>query len=156
MTRPVLTVTLNPAIDQTIVLGTLQPGAVHRAQSARFDAGGKGVNVASCLADWGEQVVATGILGDANDGVFRSLFATKGVIDRFVRIPGNNRTNIKLVHAGDTTDINLPGCRRNLFRTARKLAQGGALGFTQLRVPQRLLFVPAQFLLLPRPLRCRQ
>jgi hypothetical protein len=37
-----------------------------------------------------------------------------------------------------------------------RVAQGGSFGFSQLRVPQRPLLVPAQFRLLPRPLRCRQ
>lgn len=49
----VVTVTLNPALDQTVTLDALTPGAVHRARGVRKDAGGKGVNVAACLADWG-------------------------------------------------------------------------------------------------------
>ena len=48
-----ITVTLNPAVDATVTLDRLERGHVHRAKSIRHDAGGKGVNVASCLADWG-------------------------------------------------------------------------------------------------------
>jgi 1-phosphofructokinase len=103
-------VTLNPAIDETVVLESLRPGAVHRARSVSFHAGGKGVNVASCLADWDSApVMATGILGANNAGVFETLFAAKGIRDQFVRVAGDTRTNIKLSHDGDTTDINLPG-----------------------------------------------
>ncbi|PKU25069.1 1-phosphofructokinase [Telmatospirillum siberiense] len=109
MKPPVVTVTLNPAIDQTITLDRLRPGSVHRARAVRFDAGGKGVNVASCLADWGVPVSAAGILGKDNDGLFKALFAAKNIDDRFVRTAGDTRVNIKLVHDGDTTDINLPG-----------------------------------------------
>jgi len=109
MSGPVVTVTLNPAIDQTVTLDTLRPGAVQHARSVRFNAGGKGVNVASCLADWGLPVVAAGILGGGNDTLFRALFADKGITDRFCRTPGATRVNIKLVHDGGTTDINLPG-----------------------------------------------
>jgi 1-phosphofructokinase len=109
MTNPIITVTLNPAIDQTVTLDELRPGAVHRARSVRFDAGGKGVNVASCLADWGLPVIATGILGDANDIAFRTLFTAKKIADRFTRTAGDTRVNVKLVHEGGTTDINLPG-----------------------------------------------
>jgi 1-phosphofructokinase len=105
----VITVTLNPAIDETVVLDTLRPGNVHRASSAEFHAGGKGINVASCLADYGIPAIATGILGGANASVFESLFAAKNITDKFIRIPGQTRTNIKLAHDGDTTDINLPG-----------------------------------------------
>ncbi|PTQ11564.1 1-phosphofructokinase [Sphingomonas oleivorans] len=105
----VLTVTLNPAIDQTIALDRLVRGAVHRAHSVRYDAGGKGVNVASCLADWGVPVAVTGLLGRENAAVFEALFAAKRIDDRFVRADGVTRTNIKLVDDEETTDINLPG-----------------------------------------------
>ncbi len=110
MTR-VVTLTLNPALDRTVILDDLRPGHVHRARSTRSDAGGKGVNVAACLADWGVPVAAAGLLGQDNAGPFEALLAAKGIADRFVRIPGETRTNLKLVDGagGDTTDINLPG-----------------------------------------------
>jgi 1-phosphofructokinase len=108
--RRVVTLTLNPAIDETVTLDRLRPGAVHRAHDVAFHAGGKGVNVASCLADWGGlDIAATGILGGGNAGTFAALFAAKGIADEFLRIPGETRTNIKLSHDGETTDINLPG-----------------------------------------------
>lgn len=111
MISRVITVTLNPAIDETVTLDKLLPNHVHRATAVRLDAGGKGVNVASCLADWlsGPPVIATGLLGAANVNAFETLFAAKNIVDEFIRIPGETRTNIKLTHAGDTTDINLPG-----------------------------------------------
>jgi 1-phosphofructokinase len=105
----IATVTLNPAIDQTITLDVLRRGKVQRASSVRFNAGGKGVNVASCLADWGLTVTATGLLGRDNAASFETLMRTKAIEDRFVRIDGATRTNIKLVDPGETTDVNLPG-----------------------------------------------
>ncbi|MEH3118647.1 MAG: 1-phosphofructokinase [Methylorubrum populi] len=106
-----VTLTLNPAIDQTVTLDSLTPGSVHRARSVWADAGGKGVNVACCLADWGLSVAATGVLGQDNAAPFVQLLAAKGIDDRFARIPGETRTNLKLLDAGsgETTDINLPG-----------------------------------------------
>ncbi len=106
---PVITVTFNPAIDETIALDALLPGTVHRARAVRFDPGGKGVIVAGCLADWGQRVVATGLLGEDNDAPFTDLFAAKGIEDRFCRFSGPTRVNVKLVDPRDTTDINLPG-----------------------------------------------
>ncbi|AWN49669.1 1-phosphofructokinase [Methylobacterium terrae] len=108
MTR-VLTLTLNPAIDRTVTLDRLEPGAVHRARAVRDDAGGKGVNVASCLADWGVPVTATGVLGAGNAAAFEALFSAKGIDDRCVWVPGETRTNLKLVDPAGTTDVNLPG-----------------------------------------------
>jgi 1-phosphofructokinase len=100
----IVTVTLNPAIDLTVGLDYLNPGQVHRAHSAISNAGGKGVNVAACLADWGADVTATGFLGAGNAHAFEILFRDKGVSDGFIRLPGDTRTNVKR-----TTDINLPG-----------------------------------------------
>jgi len=90
----VVTVTLNPAIDLTVTLDRLVVGAVQRASAAVFNCGGKGVNVAGCLTDWGARVAVTGVLGHSNDGAFADFFASKGIADRA---------------SGDTTDVNLPG-----------------------------------------------
>ncbi|MCE9579683.1 MAG: 1-phosphofructokinase [Deltaproteobacteria bacterium] len=105
----IVTVTLNPAIDQTIRIDRLVRGAVHRASSVHHDAGGKGVNVAACLGDWGVPVTATGLVGRDNAAAFEALFAAKGVTDAFVRADGLTRVNTKLVDDAETTDINLPG-----------------------------------------------
>lgn len=108
-TAPIISVTFNPAIDETITLDALRPGEVHRARAVQFDAGGKGVMVAGCLADWGQPVVVTGLLGDRNAATFSALFAAKSIVDAFCRYPGLTRTNVKLVDPHTTTDINLPG-----------------------------------------------
>ncbi|NUB16664.1 hexose kinase, partial [Azospirillum brasilense] len=131
--RPVVTVTLNPAIDQTITVEALRPGHVHRASAVRRNAGGKGVNVASCLADWGTPVVATGLLGSGNAAAFEALFAAKGIADRFVRLSGETRVNVKIADraAADTTDLNLPGLTADadaldrVRRTLRELVLPG-------------------------------
>lgn len=105
----VFTLTLNPAIDQTVVLDRLEVGAVHRARQVRQNAGGKGVNVASCLADWGISVEAHGLLGADNAASFDALFVAKAIGDRMIRIPGSTRVNLKIVDDAGTTDINMAG-----------------------------------------------
>ncbi|PXX48810.1 1-phosphofructokinase [Aquitalea magnusonii] len=111
MNSPLITITLNPAIDQTVCVQNFQPGSVNLALSSSSNAGGKGVNVASCLADWGLPVLATGLLGRNNSEAFEALFKDKGIADRFIRVPGDTRVNIKLSDLANasTTDINLPG-----------------------------------------------
>ncbi len=108
-----LTLTLNPAIDVTVTLPALVPGAVNAAMGQERHAAGKGINVAACLADWGAPVAAAGVIGADNDAIFRNLFAAKGIEDRCTRIPGETRSNIKLLDRSsrETTDINLPGLR---------------------------------------------
>ncbi len=126
----IATVTLNTAIDQTVRVDNFQPNRVNRAQEIRFDASGKGVNVASFLADYGFDVAVTGYLGQANVDIFEQFFASKGIDDCFVRIPGNTRINVKVVDEVNqqTTDINMPGqtpppeAMHTLFQTIEQLA----------------------------------
>lgn len=105
------TVTLNPAIDLTATVRHFTLDAVNRGESMQMDAGGKGVNVASFLADYGCEVAATGFLGRENAEIFERLFARKQIEDRFVRVAGANRVGIKIVDPANqtTTDLNLPG-----------------------------------------------
>jgi 1-phosphofructokinase family hexose kinase len=107
----IATVTLNPAIDLTVSVPNFRAGQVNRAQFSQADPGGKGVNVASWLADYGFPVAVTGFLGVENDLIFRRLFEQKRIDDRFVRIAGSTRTGIKVVDptTQSTTDINFPG-----------------------------------------------
>jgi 1-phosphofructokinase len=111
MPSHVLCVALNPAIDQTIELSGLTPGAVNRATHAQQDAGGKGVNVASCLADHGAATAVIALLGRENPALFESLFNAKRIASHSLYLDGSTRINIKLVDtlAHETTDINLPG-----------------------------------------------
>lgn len=108
---PVVTVTLNPAIDQTLSIPGFAAGRVHRVAASRSHAGGKGVNVACFLADLGVEVIATGFLGWENAGLFVETFARKGITDHFVRVAGSTRVGIKIVddRTEQTTDINFPG-----------------------------------------------
>lgn len=107
----VVTVTLNPAIDQTVYIDGFQPGAVNRVGLVRQNAGGKGVNVASALADLQAPTLATGLLGRENAEIFEELFRTKGIEDRFVRLDGSTRLGLKVVDSSShqVTEINYPG-----------------------------------------------
>jgi 1-phosphofructokinase len=113
MTGPakIITVTLNPAIDQTVNIPGFRAGEVNRVTASRLDAGGKGINVASFLADLGVPVLATGFLGDENAEIFERLFRSKAITDSFLRLPGSTRVGVKIVdsESHQTTDINFPG-----------------------------------------------
>ncbi|MGP6158553.1 MAG: 1-phosphofructokinase [Vulcanimicrobiaceae bacterium] len=107
----IATVSLNPAIDQTANVPNFAAGAVNRVQHEQSDAGGKGVNVASFLAHTGHAVAVTGLLGRDNAGLFERLFVENRILDRFVRLPGSTRVNVKIVDEVQdrVTDINFPG-----------------------------------------------
>ncbi len=107
----IATVTLNPAIDQTVRADHFRPNTVNYAQSMQFDAGGKGINVASFLTDAGYSVAVTGFLGQQNAEIFEQFLASKHIDDQLVRIPGSTRIGVKIVDEANqqTTDINMPG-----------------------------------------------
>lgn len=140
MTKTVLCITLNPAIDMTITLTDLTLGAVNRANSSQSTPAGKGLNVAHVLSELGINGIASGFLGAENDGLFRALFdshadfkSTEGVgkiSDGFVKVAGLTRTNVKLVDNGRTTDINGQGFvvqasdKHELFDKLKTLTEG--------------------------------
>ena len=106
-----LAITLNPAIDRTITIPNFQAGKVNRVQGEYSNAGGKGVNVATSLADAGHGVAVTGFLGRENAAIFERHFTRKRIADHFVRLDGETRVGIKITDPvlNETTDINFAG-----------------------------------------------
>jgi 1-phosphofructokinase len=107
----VVTVALNPALDQTIEVAALKPGAVNRALRMQVDVGGKAVNVASCLSDFDVKTAVTGQIGRENAALFEELFQRKKIANHCCYLDGLTRVNSKLVDtaSGETTDLNMPG-----------------------------------------------
>lgn len=107
----ITTITLNPAVDQTASIPSFKAGAVNRVAWEQSDPGGKGVNVASFLTEFGFSVTVSGFLGKENAELFRSFFEQKQIRDQFILIPGRTRTNIKIIDdvQDQVTDINFPG-----------------------------------------------
>ena len=46
----IVTLTPNPSFDLTMAIGQLEPGELHRAETAVTEAGGKGLNVSRALS----------------------------------------------------------------------------------------------------------
>ena len=107
----VVTVALNPALDQTIEIAGIKLGEVNRALRMQVDVGGKAVNVASCLSDFGVSTAVTGQIGRDNAALFEELFQRKKIANHCHYLDGLTRINSKLVDtaSGDTTDLNMPG-----------------------------------------------
>lgn len=127
----ILTLTLNPALDLTVQLERLETGEVNRSQAMLTHAAGKGINVAQVLADLGHSITVSGFLGADNQQAFTDLFERRGFVDRFVRVPGETRSNIKLAEAdGRITDVNGPGpvvseeAQQALLARVREIAPG--------------------------------
>ena len=107
----VVTVALNPALDQTIEIAGIKLGEVNRALRMQVDVGGKAVNVASCLSDFGVSAAVTGQIGRDNAALFEELFQRKKIANHCCYLDGLTRINSKLVDtvSGETTDLNMPG-----------------------------------------------
>lgn len=128
----VVTITPNPAIDRTLTISDFAAGRVNRVERQHSRAGGKGVNVAAALADYGCAVAVTGFLGNDNAALFEALFSSKEIEDHFIRINGETRTGIKIFDPAreETTDINFAGQSpaeaevEMLFQLAQELAAG--------------------------------
>ena len=107
----IITVTMNPAIDLACKIPDFTAGKVNRVTQYQTDAAGKGVNIAVLLRKFNLPVIVTGFLGRDNAGIFERLFKEKGLVDDFVRVPGETRIGIKVLDPSteSTTDINFPG-----------------------------------------------
>lgn len=104
----ITTVTLNPAIDRTIMLDSFHHGSVNRVQSVREDIGGKGINVSKILKSLGYNSLATGFIGEKNSKYVESLLAGEQLASDFVIVEGQTRLNTKIVERDTklTTDVN--------------------------------------------------
>ncbi|WP_150911145.1 1-phosphofructokinase [Marinobacter halotolerans] len=106
----ILTITLNPALDLNLETGAVSLGTVNRSRTTRLDAAGKGINLGCVLSRLGHRVCVSGLLGGLNAAPFERLFETELLEDRFIRVPGQNRINVKIAEDdGRVTDLNGPG-----------------------------------------------
>ncbi|ORX22546.1 1-phosphofructokinase [Thermoanaerobacterium sp. PSU-2] len=106
----VTTVTVNPAIDRTLIVNEFKIGAVNRVSRTIIDAGGKGVNVAKNLKNLGCDVKCLGFMGP-NGKYIENVLSELGIKFNFVQIKNDIRTNIKIVDEirHTYTDINEAG-----------------------------------------------
>lgn len=93
----IITVTLNPAIDQTLIVPKFVAGDTIRVKSSRFDPGGKGINVSRVVSELGGESIA---MGFAPGGLGRYLEQTlegQGIDTDFIHTRGETRTNITIL-----------------------------------------------------------
>jgi 1-phosphofructokinase family hexose kinase len=107
----IITVTLNAAIDRTLVVPNFKLGRRHRAVEQTAMAGGKGVNVARALKALGQPVIATGVAGGPNGMRIIEQLTEEAILSDFVRIREESRMSTAVVDptSGEQTEINERG-----------------------------------------------
>ncbi|MFC0322571.1 1-phosphofructokinase [Gallibacterium melopsittaci] len=106
----IATITLNTAFDLIGRLPRIQLGEVNTVETLGIYPAGKGINVAKVLHDLDLPVTVSGFLGQDNQGDFIQLFQQLGLEDRFQRVAGKTRINVKITETeADVTDLNFLG-----------------------------------------------
>ncbi len=107
----ITTLTINPAIDRTILIDSFEVNKVNRVKEAHNDPGGKGINVSKVLHSFGIDTLSIGVVGGQTGKSLCSLLDEMCINHDFIRVAGNTRTNIKVVDLvnGTCTDINENG-----------------------------------------------
>ncbi len=106
----VATITLNAAYDLVGRLPRIEIGEVNTVETLGIFPAGKGINVAKVLKDLGVDVAVGGFLGEDNIGDFETLFKKQGLEDKFHRVAGKTRINVKITETeADVTDLNFLG-----------------------------------------------
>lgn len=96
MFEKIITVTLNPALDATLWLNSLDFVEPNDTEREVLYAGGKGVNISRVLASLEIRARAYGICGNDNAGRFLSLLESDGVDFDFIRTEGAVRENLTI------------------------------------------------------------
>ncbi len=100
----VYTVTLNPALDYVMRLGSpLQVGQTNRAQGESLQCGGKGINVSLVLKELGVQSAALGFVAGQTGTWLTAMLDEKGLKQQMITLPeGQTRINVKLKGTQET------------------------------------------------------
>jgi 6-phosphofructokinase 2 len=124
----IVTVTLNPSLDEHIAVNHLVVEEANRWVKLRRYAGGKGIDVSRAIHEMGGMTVAYGFIGGGNGRAIEILLDEEGVLASFTPINQETRANFIITDmtTGQQTRIDAPGPRvskRALERFRKKLRQ---------------------------------
>ena len=107
----IITVTLNPALDKTVILPGFAVNTVNRVSATRLDPGGKGINASKVVKALGGKTLALGVLGGAAGGYIQAAMDKMELPNDMVLTGEITRTNLKIIDPllQTNTDINEPG-----------------------------------------------
>lgn len=106
----IYTISLNPAIDYIVELDSLIEGELNKSKRDKKISGGKGIMVSKLLKTIGIESVNIGFIGGHTGNIIIDDLGQKAIGERFTRINGDTRINIKL-KTDIETEINSEGPR---------------------------------------------
>jgi len=108
---PIATVTMNPSIDQHILIDRLVKDDAIRARDIRRDPGGKGINVSRVLRELGAETLAFGLTGGGAGYIVKRLLRERGIAFESVEVLEETRINFIFTDRSDRTQtrISSPG-----------------------------------------------
>lgn len=129
----IYTVTLNPAVDRELTVGTIVFDTVLRASDWRVDCGGKGFNVARMLKSLGIASAALGFAAGKSGEMLDDKLQSLGIETEFVWVEGETRTNVSIVSVenGQYVKVNEPGptiTEADLAQLAEKIGDRARAG----------------------------
>lgn len=91
--KPILTLTLNPAIDGFCETDEVRPIRKVRTRNERYEPGGGGVNVSRVVRALGGETLALYMAGGATGPVFDALVEAEGIPRQRIPIEGHTRVS---------------------------------------------------------------
>ncbi len=95
----IATLTLNPALDRSMLFKSFQAGRLNRTYSAVTTVGGKGINVARALKKFGHDAVCYGFCGGDSGEMMKKMLDKEGIKYDFIPTKAPTRMNIKIADA---------------------------------------------------------
>lgn len=108
---PILTLTMNPAVDLSASTDRVEPERKLRCDRPRRDPGGGGINVARVLRRFGAPASALYPAGGRTGALLHELLVAEGIGSTPIRIAADTRENVTVTEAvsGDQYRFVLPG-----------------------------------------------
>jgi 6-phosphofructokinase 2 len=136
MQAPIVTLTMNPALDVSSAVDRVVPERKLRCGPSTLHPGGGGINVARAIRNLGGSARAVYPLGGPDGEVYRGLAKESGIEGEVIAIDGNTRENFTIseMSSGRQYRFVLPGPRLSeaewqacLSAVADRLPRGGYL-----------------------------
>lgn len=91
--KPIVTLTLNPAIDSACQADEVRPILKIRTTDERYDPGGGGINVARVIRELGGETIAVYLAGGLTGQAFNHMIDAIGLQSRVIPIAGDTRVS---------------------------------------------------------------